>query len=377
MTPGGSTGGRPPRDEPGNRKFVTVAGPGGAGIALEGGGRLSEVVVAYETWGVPDRSGGNAVLVLHALTGDSHATGPAGPGHPTAGWWDTLIGPGAAIDTDRYFVVCPNVLGGCGGTTGPSSPAADGVPYGSRFPLLTIRDQVAVEVALADHLGIDRWAGVVGGSMGGMRVLEWCVGHPDRVERAAVLAVGAAATAEQIALCSLQVRAIRSDPDFAGGDFYGTGAGPVDGVSLARGIGQLSYRTDLEFDARFGRRAQAPEDPLKGGRFAVESYLQYQGEKLARRFDPNSYIVLSEAMNQHDVGRGRGGAGRALSRVRASVTVAGVDSDRLYPPALQRELAGLLPGDPPVTVVRSAFGHDGFLLETAQIGAVLSSALGA
>jgi homoserine O-acetyltransferase len=377
VTPGGSTGGRPPRDEPGNRKFVTVAGPGGAGIALEGGGRLSEVVVAYETWGVPDRSGGNAVLVLHALTGDSHATGPAGPGHPTAGWWDTLIGPGAAIDTDRYFVVCPNVLGGCGGTTGPSSPAADGVPYGSRFPLLTIRDQVAVEVALADHLGIDRWAGVVGGSMGGMRVLEWCVGHPDRVERAAVLAVGAAATAEQIALCSLQVRAIRSDPDFAGGDFYGTGAGPVDGVSLARGIGQLSYRTDLEFDARFGRRAQAPEDPLKGGRFAVESYLQYQGEKLARRFDPNSYIVLSEAMNQHDVGRGRGGAGRALSRVRASVTVAGVDSDRLYPPALQRELAGLLPGDPPVTVVRSAFGHDGFLLETAQIGAVLSSALGA
>jgi homoserine O-acetyltransferase len=235
---------------------------------------------------------------------------------------------------------------------------------------------VAAEVALADHLGIDRWAGVVGGSMGGMRVLEWCVGHPDRVERAAVLAVGAAATAEQIALCSLQVRAIRSDPEFAGGDFYRTGAGPVDGVSLARGIGQLSYRTGLEFDTRFGRRVQGPEDPLKGGRFAVESYLEYQGEKLVRRFDANSYIVLSEAMNQHDVGRGRGGAARALSRVRAAVTVAGIDSDRLYPLALQQELAGLLPGVPTVAVVRSAFGHDGFLLETEQIGAVLSSALG-
>ncbi len=286
-----------------------------------------------------------------------------------------MIGPGAPIDTDRYFVVCPNVLGGCRGTTGPASPGPDGTPYGSRFPLVTIRDQVEVEAALADHLGIDRWAGVVGGSMGGMRVLEWCVGRPDRVDRAVVLAVGAMATAAQIALCSLQIRAIRSDPDFAGGDYYDTGARPDAGLSLARGIGQFSYRTDLEFESRFGRGAQAEEDPSKGGRFAVESYLEYHGEKLARRFDPNSYIVLSEAMNHHDVGRDRNGVARALAGVQAEVTVAGIDSDRLYPLGLQYQLARLLPGDRPVTVIESASGHDGFLLELEQVGAVVASAL--
>lgn len=364
-----------PGHHPGRRQFAEVSDRGGAGIALEGGGRLPDVTVAYETWGQPDRSSGNGVLVLHALTGDSHAAGPAGPGHPSAGWWDGIIGPGAPIDTDRYFVVCPNVLGGCQGTTGPASRRPDGGRYGARFPLVTIRDQVAVEVALADHLGIEQWAGVVGGSMGGMRVLEWCIGFPDRVGRAVVLAVGAAATAEQIALCALQIRAIRSDPAFAGGDYYGAAAGPVDGVALARGIGQVSYRTDAEFESRFGRRAQAAEDPLKGGRFAVESYLDHHGEKLARRFDANSYIVLSEAMNQHDVGRGRGGVARALTRVRAEVTVAGIDSDRLYPLGLQRELARMLPGRPPVTVIGSASGHDGFLLETEQVGAVVASGL--
>jgi homoserine O-acetyltransferase len=331
--------------------------------------------MAYETWGSPDPGMTNAVLVLHALTGDSHAAGPAGPGHVEPGWWDGMIGPDAPIDTNRFFVVCPNVLGGCQGTTGPASAAPNGTPYGSRFPLITIRDQVAVEAALADRLGIHRWAGVVGGSMGGMRVLEWCVGHPDRVDRAVVLAVGAAASAEQIALCSLQVRAIRSDPAYDGGDYYLTGARPDEGLSLARGMGQVSYRTEAEFGSRFGRSAQADEDPLKGGRFAVESYLQHQGEKLVRRFDPNSYVVLSEAMNQHDVGRGRGGAERALARVRADVTVAGIRTDRLYPLALQEGLARSLPGDRPVTIIESESGHDGFLLEMDQVGAVVSEAL--
>jgi homoserine O-acetyltransferase len=347
----------------------------GAGMALEAGGSLPRVTVAYESWGELDGAGGNGVLVLHALTGDSHATGPAGPDQASTGWWDGLIGPGAPIDTDRFFVVCPNVLGGCRGTTGPASPALDGAPYGSRFPVLTIRDQVVAEAALADRLGIKQWAGVVGGSMGGMRVLEWCVGLPDRVARAVVLAVGAAATAEQIALCSLQVRAIRSDPAFAGGDYYGAATGPVEGLALARGIGQVGYRTDLELEMRFGRAAQASEDPLKGGRYSVESYLQHQGDKLARRFDPNSYIILSEAMNHHDVGRGRGGVGRALAGVRAEVTVAGIDTDRLYPLALQQELVRLLPGGRPVTVIGSQSGHDGFLLERDQVGAVLASAL--
>jgi homoserine O-acetyltransferase/O-succinyltransferase len=359
----------------GGRRFIELFGDTKGGLALEFGGRLADVTVAYEQWGTlnPERS--NGVLVLHALTMDSHASGPAGPGHVATGWWDGLIGPGLALDTERYFVVCPNVLGGCQGTTGPASPAPDGVAFGSRFPIITIRDQVAAEAALADALGIVEWAGVVGGSMGGMRVLEWCIGFPQRVRRAVVLAVGAAATAEQIALCSLQIRAIQNDPAFAGGDYYTRGVFPVDGLSLARGIGQVTYRTADELQGRFGRSAEAEEDPLKGGRFAVESYLEYHGDKLVERFDPNSYIVLSEAMNHHDVGRGRGGLARALGQVRADITVAGIASDRLYPLELQKELGRLLPGDRPVAVVESAFGHDGFLIETEQIGAVIASAL--
>jgi homoserine O-acetyltransferase len=208
-----------------------------------------------------------------------------------------------------------------------------------------------------------------------MRVLEWCVGLPARVERAVVLAVGAAATAEQIALCTLQIRAIRNDPAYAGGDYYGTGARPVDGLSLARGIGQVSYRTSGELQSRFSRNAQGEEDPFKGGRFAVESYLQHQGDKLVARFDPNSYVVLSEAMNHHDVGRGRGGIEHALGTVRAEVTVAGIASDRLYPLELQQELGRMLPGRRQVAVVESQFGHDGFLLEIEQVGDVVASAL--
>ncbi len=361
-------------DDPGRRQFARIVADGQV-LSLEGGGSLGDVTVAYESWGQLDGACSNAVLVLHALTGDSHAAGAPGSGHPTAGWWDGVIGPGAPIDTERFFVVCPNVLGGCQGTTGPISSAPDGAPYGSRFPLITIRDQVTAEVALADHLGIDRWAAVVGGSMGGMRVLEWCVAHPHRVSRAFVLAVGAAASADQIALCSLQIRAIRSDPAFAGGDYYTDGHGPVEGLAIARGIGQVSYRTADELQARFGRQAQGSEDPLRGGRFAIQSYLEHHGEKLTGRFDPNSYIALSQAMNSHDVGRGRGGLARALSGVSAAVTVAGITSDRLYPLKLQQELATLLPGDRPVAVIESPSGHDGFLLETEQVGAILRSVL--
>ncbi len=374
MTAPDGTGIWQPDDEPGGRRFAHLGGTDG-GLTLDHGGWLPGVTVAYETWGTLDAGRSNAVLVLHALTGDSHAAGPAGPGHPTVGWWDPLIGPGAAIDTDRWFVVCPNVLGGCQGTTGPSSISPDGTPWGSKFPHLTIRDQVTAEVLLADHLGIERWAGVVGGSMGGMRVLEWCVGHPDRVQRAAVLAVGAAATADEIALCSVQCRAVRLDPDFRGGDYYSSDRAPLAGMALARGIGQISYRTAAEFDHRFGRRPQDAEEPSAGGRYAVESYLAHHGDKLARRFDPNSYLVLSEAMNSHDVGRGRGGLTAALARVTAHVEVAGIDSDRLYPIALQNELARLLPGGRKATVIASEFGHDGFLLEVDQVATVVSGAL--
>ena len=375
MTQGVHPGVWRPGDDPGRRRFATLTGAGGKGFTLEGGSQLADLTVAYESWGHLNETRSNAILVLHALTGDSHAAGPAGPGHLLTGWWDGLIGPGKALDTNRFFVVCPNVLGGCQGTTGPASRSSDGDPYGSRFPLITIRDQVAVEVALTDRLGIECWDAVVGGSMGGMRVLEWCVGQPERVKRAVALAVGAAATADQIALCALQIRAIRADPAYLGGDYYKDGGGPVDGLGIARGIGQFSYRTSLEFQSRFGRRLQGEEDPLKGGRYAIESYLQHHGEKLAGRFDPNSYVVLSEAMNHHDVGRGRGDIARALRRVRSEVTVAGIASDRLYPLALQHELARLLPGDRRVSVVESSAGHDGFLLELEQVGEIIATAL--
>jgi len=347
------------------------------GLTLEAGGWLPFVDVAFETWGALDHRRSNAVLVLHALTGDSHAAGPVGPGHPTAGWWDPIIGPGAAIDTDRFFLVCPNVLGGCQGTTGPSSLAPDGRAYGSRFPILTIRDQVAVEAALADRLGIERWTAVIGGSMGGMRVLEWLVDQPQRVRRAVVLAVGASSTAEQIALSSLQVRAIRADPGYLGGDYYsaGAGEGPRRGMAIARGIGQVSYRSRAELATRFGRTPQGEEDPFKGGRYAIESYLEHHGDKLLSRFDPNSYVVLSEAMNHHDIGRGRGGIEGALARVRAEVSVAGLSSDRLYPLELQEELAALLPGAVQLVAIESPVGHDGFLVETDAVGAVVRSAL--
>jgi homoserine O-acetyltransferase len=361
-----------PGDPPGRRRFASLFT--GAPLALELGGRLGPVTVAYETWGQRAPDGANAVLVEHALTGDSHVAGGAEPGHPSPGWWDGLIGPGRAIDTDRWWVVCANVLGGCQGTTGPSSLAPDGRPWGSRFPFITIRDQVTVEAALSDWLGVDRWAAVVGGSMGGMRALEWAVSRPGRARALVLVATTAAASAEQLALTAVQAHAIRSDPGFAGGDYYG-GPGPVTGLGLARRIGHISYRSEAELAQRFGRRPQDGEDPLHGGRYAVESYLDHHGEKLAARFDANSYLVLSRAMDHHDIGRGRGGLAAALSAVKARSCVCAISSDRLYPPYQQEQLAALLPGMASFDVVQSLYGHDGFLIEVEQVSKVVAGAL--
>lgn len=366
-----------PGDEPGRRRFVTLFTE--RPHVLEAGGRLAQVDIAYETWGTLAPDGSNALLVLHALTGDSHASGPAGPGHLHPGWWDEVVGPGRAIDTDRFFVVCPNVLGGCQGSTGPASPdPGTGRPYGSRFPVVTVRDQAVVEAALADALGIDRWAAIVGGSMGGQRALEWLVSFPDRVERAVVIASGAQATAEEIALCSVQIRAIQADPRWRGGDYYDAapGEGPHHGMSIARGMGQITYRSELELDERFGRGHQSDEDPMAGGRYAIESYLEYHGEKLARRFDANTYITLSRAMNHHDVGRGRGGVPAALRRISAEVTLAGITSDRLYPLRLQEELATYIPNVAGLTAIESDAGHDGFLVEHEAVSTLIRRALG-
>jgi homoserine O-acetyltransferase len=367
------TGAWRPGDPPGRRRFTDV-GP----LPLESGERLPDVRLAYETWGTLSPSGDNAVLVLHALTGDSHVVGEAGPGHPTPGWWQGLIGPGRPLDTDHWFVVAPNVLGGCQGTTGPSSSAPDGRPWGSRFPFITVRDQVAAEVALADRLGVDRWALVAGGSMGGMRALEWAVSVPDRVERLLVLASTPYASGDQIAWCAPQLAAIRGDANFNGGDYYDApdGGGPHLGLGIARRIAHATYRSRPELNLRFGRKPQPGEQPLGGtGRYAVESYLDHHAAKLVRRFDANSYVVLTEAMNSHDVGRGRGGTSAALRRVTARTLVAGIDSDRLYPLDLNAEIAEGVDGASPLQVVGSPYGHDAFLIETGTVGRLVGEFL--
>jgi homoserine O-acetyltransferase len=333
---------------------------------LERGGVLPSVRVAYETWGTLAADDSNAVLVEHALTGDSHVVGAAGPGHPTPGWWDGLIGPGAPLDTDRFFVVCANVLGGCQGTTGPSSRAPDDGRWGSRFPEVTVGDQVRVEAALADALGIERWACVVGGSMGGMRALEWAVALPDRVATLFFLASGAVASADQIGTQTTQQAAIRADPRWSGGD-YPLDDPPVNGLGVARRIAHLTYRSALELDARFGTHVQ------DDGRFAVASYLDHHADKLTARFDAATYVLLTEAMNSWDVGRDRGGVEAALARVTARSVVAGVDSDRLYPIAQQQRVADAL--GVPLQVISSPYGHDGFLIEVEAVGALLRALL--
>lgn len=352
---------------------------------LELGGRLPEVTVAYETYGTLNRRGDNAVLVLHALTGDAHAAGPPADDQPTAGWWDEVVGPGKSIDTDRWFVVSSNVLGGCRGTTGPSSLAPDGRRYGSRFPRITIRDQVRVEALLADYLGIERFALVAGGSMGGMRALEWCAMFADRVDAAWVGATSAFATADQIGTQTTQIQSIMADPDWCGGDYLEHGTAPDVGLGIARRIAHLTYRTEAELAIRFGRDEQAGESPLAAEtlasayrgdqRYAVQSYLDHHADKLVGRFDAGSYVALTDAMNTHDLGRGRGGVAAALRRIEVPMIVAGIDSDRLYPPRLQQQIVDAVPTCDHLRLIESPYGHDGFLLESAVVGAQLAEAL--
>ncbi len=359
-------------NRPGNRKFVGLGA-----FDTERGGHIPFVRIAWESWGTLNEDGSNAILVLHALTGDSHVTGPAGDGHATAGWWSGIIGPGKYLDTDKWFVVAPNLLGGCQGSTGPASHTVDGAEWGSRFPYLTIRDQVEAQARFSTAIGIDRWACVIGGSMGGMHAIEWAISQPERLERVAVLASPPGTSADQIALNSVQLEAIQMDPAFHGGLYYDEqdGDGPHRGLALARRMALLNYRSPAELNKRFQRSWQSDINPLGGsGKFAVESYLDFHGNKFARRFDANSYVVLVEAMNSHDIGRGRGGVAEALASVTATSLVIGIDSDRLFPvegqEVLARHLDNNIDGGQPV-VIHSDFGHDGFLIEEDVVGTQL------
>ena len=371
--------GRPPAtgawlvgDPVGDRKFSEVFD-----LDLESGGRLEGARLAYESWGEinPERS--NAILVLHALTGDSHTSGNAGDGHPTSGWWNGLIGPGLALDTDKYFVITPNVLGGCQGSTGPSSLDKNGREYGPAFPQLTIRDQARSFELLAEQLGISRWHAVIGGSMAGMHALEMAIENSASIGRLAVLAAPPFSTSDQIALNTVQLEAIRSDSNFAAGWYYDAkpGFGPHKGLALARRMALLNYRSPAELNERFGRTWQSQVSPLtERGKFAVESYLDFHGNKFVRRFDANSYITLVNAMNSHDVARDRESVESALSKITCRTLVLGLDSDRLFPLSGQKIIAEHISGElfgGELQVIQSEFGHDGFLIEIQEVGSRL------
>ena len=364
----------------GARRFESVVA--GRRFQLEGGGSLEHIEVAYESWGTLDDDASNAILVCHALTGDSHAAATPATHTDGEGWWEALVGPGRAIDTDRWFVVCANVLGGCQGTTGPASEdPSTGKPYGSSFPIVSIRDMVRVQALLADRLGVRRWHNVIGGSMGGMQALEWATMYPDRVGSLIIASTTTEASALQIAWSHIGRMAVQADPGFAGGDYYDRqpGEGPHRGLAVAREIAQVTYRSDEVFTERFHRTLLNRLDFTLDKVFDVEGYLDYHGLKLVRRFDANSYVRLNRAMDLHDLGRGRGGAANALARVRCPALVAAVRSDGLYPRAQQRSLYDhlvALEADVTWFDIDSPHGHDGFLIETGQLGPPISRFLG-
>jgi homoserine O-acetyltransferase/O-succinyltransferase len=342
----------------------------GAGdLELEYGGTLKNVVVAYEAYGELNARGDNAVLVCHALTGSAHAAG-LHERENVPGWWDPLLGPGKAIDTRRYFVVCSNVLGGCYGTTGPASLEPEtGRPYRLRFPRYTVRDMVAVQRRLVDALGVRRLAAVVGGSMGGMQVLEWAAMYPEMVGSIVPIAIGARHSAWAIGLNEVARRAIQSDPAWQGGNYHPE-AQPETGLGLARAIAMLSYRSLESLEAKFGRQRVGAAQALLEKTFEIETYLDYQGVKLVRRFDANTYLYLTRAMDDYDLAEGRGRLRDVLGRMTMPALVMGISSDVLYPEIEQRQLAEELP-NARYARLNSPHGHDAFLIEFPQVAAQL------
>ncbi len=374
-------------DDPADRRFSQFTG--GRPFVLESGESLELPDLAFETWGELNEDASNAVLVCHALTGDSHAASHPGGHTPEAahgtspdGWWERVVGPGKTIDTNKYYAVCANVLGGCQGSTGPASvdPGA-GMLYGPTFPQVSIRDQVRAQAKLADQLGIQTWVSVVGGSMGGMQALEWAVTFPDRVRSVAALASTACSTAQQIAWSQAGRMAIMADSHWNAGWYYGGGPGhgPHRGLATARVVAMIHYRSDTEFNRRFGRTSSHGQPAAEhGAEFDIERYLAYQGAKFVRRFDANSYIMLNHMMDLHDLGRGRGGIGPALSRVRCPLFTASVSTDFLYPEYQQRELVeGFEAAGQWTThvMIDADTGHDGFLTHGEQVEPQLRSFL--
>lgn len=340
---------------------------------------LSDVTLAYETWGNLNAAADNAVLVLHALTGDAHAAShPDIPGD-RPGWWEPLIGPGHPIDTNHWFVICANSIGSCYGSTGPRSENPAGRRYNLAFPALTVRDLVAAQLQLLDALGIEQLACVIGGSLGGMQALELPLMAPERARRAVVLAASGRFHAQGIAYNEIQRRALMLDPAWDGGN-YQDGAEPAQGIAVARMLGMITYQSDAGMTARFGRNsARYAAWPEFQDRFDVEGYLHYQGDKLAQRFDANTYLYLSRAMDTHDLGRGRGGLQSAARNLSAETLLIGVSSDILFPAEHVAETADTLRkagARAEYWELDSIHGHDAFLKEFDRMDAVLRTGIG-
>ncbi|HEV2093368.1 MAG TPA: homoserine O-acetyltransferase [Rubrobacter sp.] len=337
------------------------------------GGALADVTLAYETWGVLNGRADNAVLLTHALTGDSHAAGGPSGGHRRGGWWDPMVGPGRPIDTDEYFVVCSNVLGGCAGSTGPASVDPEtGEPRGARFPIVTIRDMVRAQKRLLDDLGVRRLALVIGGSIGGQQALEWAVEFPDFVEKAVPVAATGTLGPQGVGMSEIGRRAIMADPNWQNGAYYGTGKSPDEGLAIARMAGMMTYQSAPGQWERFGRRPAgrpALYEPF-GGRFEIESYLHYQGRDLTKRFDANSYLYLSRAMDLYDVANGYDSEREALSRVSADLLFVGITSDWLFPANEVRgtaENANNAGASARYAEIDTLSGHDAFLKDWTEL----------
>jgi homoserine O-acetyltransferase len=340
------------------------------GIALDCGVRLSPIQVAFETWGELNPAKSNAILIAHAFSGDAHAAGISAENGRT-GWWDNMIGPGKAFDTDKYFIICSNVLGGCMGTTGPSSiDPATGCPFAMKFPVITIADMVRLQKMLVDHLGISKLLAVAGGSMGGMQALEWAVAYPDSVRASIPIATTARHSAQQIAFNEVGRQAIVSDPDWSEGNYYG-GKPPARGLSVARMVGHITYMSDDSMREKFGRRMrnEGPNWNFEVD-FEVESYLRYRGSQFVDRFDANSYLFITKAMDYFDLAQGRGPTlGAALERVQSRVLVISFTSDWLYPSYQSLEVVSALRGrnkDVAYCELPSNYGHDAFLVDVAE-----------
>jgi homoserine O-acetyltransferase len=338
-------------------------------LPLDCGETLAPVDIAYETYGALNAARSNAILIQHAFSGDAHAAGVSAEGG-APGWWDNMIGPGKGFDTDQYFVICSNVLGGCRGTTGPASiDPSTSKPYGSRFPFITMADMVRLQKRLVEHLGIDRLLSVAGGSMGGMQALQWVLDYPDAVASAMPIATTHRHSAQQIAFNEVGRQSIMGDPDWSGGDYYG-GKGPARGLSVARMVGHITYMSDESMREKFGRKRRIANGTADENLFEVESYLRYRGGQFVSRFDANSYLVISRAMDSFDLSEKLGSLGDAFEKTLARFLVISFTSDWLYPSYQSQEIVRALRGrnqDIAYVEIPSDYGHDAFLLEVGEL----------